>query len=411
VAERKGKLGRLRSAVFGVEPRGSMDTASDDASRRRSSTGSRIGAMMAGVGAGPESSGLVQRHRGSSYQGNSGGAASSEKLVPENFSPKVEKGGEGVLEPLLRVEERMRRCLGRRLCNVAYLVLALVVAYILFAIAFDITHWEDPCDVARRSLGLVQNLGDRGQAPYKNPGWKPEIPKIIHQQWKSTEITNERYSKWHDRWKNLFPEPEYQHILWTDETQRELIEKHFPWFLKYYDGYKFNIQRADSVRYFILYFYGGLYADLDYEPLSNFWIHLPQDRVSLIESPYQYNEYVQNSLMSSPKADLFWNHSFKILMEQFGKPVLTATGPVFLDITIKTNAEPFYALPCENFHRIPLGEQDQSPFLTLLHREVLGRIFPMKQCGSYKDLTCQLGRHHNTASYLKDTGLFNLLWT
>merc|ERR1712051_954255 len=95
-------------------------------------------------------------------------------------------------------------------------------------------------------------------------------------------------------------------MLWTDENGRELIESDYPWFLEIYDGYQFGIQRADAVRYFILHKYGGLYADLDYEPLVNFWDHLPQDRVALIESPYQYNEMVQNSVMSSPKEDPFW---------------------------------------------------------------------------------------------------------
>lgn len=51
--------------------------------------------------------------------------------------------------------------------------------------------------------------------------------------------------------------------LWTDADAREFIEKEYPWFLETFDGYPFNIQRADSIRYFVLYHFGGIYIDLD----------------------------------------------------------------------------------------------------------------------------------------------------
>ena len=131
-----------------------------------------------------------------------------------------------------------------------------------------------------------------------------------------------------------FPSPEWVHMLWTDVKMRALIAEDYPWFLQAYDAYphgrptpqvtcyiaslrqfsnsntscsgsfmplcadyvprkrivavrrcmaafmpparRHSIQRADASRYFILHKYGGLYADLDYEPLMNFWDHLPQ---------------------------------------------------------------------------------------------------------------------------------------
>jgi mannosyltransferase OCH1-like enzyme len=44
---------------------------------------------------------------------------------------------------------------------------------------------------------------------------------------------------------------------------RDFIAKEYPWFLSTYDGYAFPIQRVDTVRYFILRHYGGIYLDLD----------------------------------------------------------------------------------------------------------------------------------------------------
>eukprot|EP00516_Mucochytrium_quahogii_P012149 CAMPEP_0203805676 /NCGR_PEP_ID=MMETSP0100_2-20121128/14375_1 /ASSEMBLY_ACC=CAM_ASM_000210 /TAXON_ID=96639 /ORGANISM=" , Strain NY0313808BC1" /LENGTH=371 /DNA_ID=CAMNT_0050714237 /DNA_START=398 /DNA_END=1510 /DNA_ORIENTATION=+ len=364
--------------------------------RRRSSTTSRLAALVAGQGGS-----VIRRHRNSSFQ--PGDEAS---LIPDNFSPSQRR--------LVKQQQKTWTCCGSaKLCKLLIFLAMAGIVYIVFTIFYTAMNTRDPCVVADENLAFVNSRSPNERNPKTLPkGWKAEVPKIIHQQWKKKDLPKgSKYNKWHDQWRKLFPEPEYQHILWTDESALKLIEEHYDWFLELYTTYKHGIQRADAARYFIMYHYGGLYADLDYEPLQNFWPHLAKDRVSLIESPYQYNEKVQNSLMSSPKNDPFWKLSFTMLVEAFSKPVLSATGPVFLDNVIKRNDHPIHALPCENFQRIPLGEHDKSPYLTLLHREVLGRIYPMKQCGDYTNLqNCQLGRHHNTASYLKDTGLLELLW-
>jgi len=51
--------------------------------------------------------------------------------------------------------------------------------------------------------------------------------------------------------------------LWTASTSREFIQRYYPWFLSTYDNYKLPIQRVDSVRYFLMLHYGGIYIDLD----------------------------------------------------------------------------------------------------------------------------------------------------
>jgi len=39
--------------------------------------------------------------------------------------------------------------------------------------------------------------------------------------------------------------------------------KEYPWFLETFDSYPYNIERADVIRYFALYHFGGIYLDLD----------------------------------------------------------------------------------------------------------------------------------------------------
>lgn len=54
-----------------------------------------------------------------------------------------------------------------------------------------------------------------------------------------------------------------EHFYWTDENGRQLLEKHYPWFLKTWNSYKTNVQKADALRYFILHQYGGIFLDMD----------------------------------------------------------------------------------------------------------------------------------------------------
>jgi mannosyltransferase OCH1-like enzyme len=68
---------------------------------------------------------------------------------------------------------------------------------------------------------------------------------------------------WRDKHKH------WEYRFWTDETNREFIKLHFPFFLPVYDGYPTAIQRVDAVRYFVLLQYGGFYIDMDFECLSS----------------------------------------------------------------------------------------------------------------------------------------------
>lgn len=86
------------------------------------------------------------------------------------------------------------------------------------------------------------------------------IPKIIHQ----TYINESIPTQWLAAQQSCIDiHPDYEYMLWTDEKSLEFITKEYPWFLNTFVGYKHPIQRADSIRYFVLAYYGGVYIDLD----------------------------------------------------------------------------------------------------------------------------------------------------
>ena len=86
-----------------------------------------------------------------------------------------------------------------------------------------------------------------------------KIPKVIHQTWKSKNLSDYPVKNSYDDWKSAG----YEVILWTDSMVEELVRDHYPNLYPTFKGYALNIQRADIARYVILYHSGGIYADLD----------------------------------------------------------------------------------------------------------------------------------------------------
>lgn len=267
---------------------------------------------------------------------------------------------------------------------------------------------RDPCRVAEEErIYLMEEELSEGV-------FTSSLPKIVHQQWRTNVIPEGNFVKWRGEFKRLFPEPEYQHRLWTDKDMHELIATKYTWFLPHYEGYAHNIQRADSSRYFILNELGGIYADLDYKPLTNFWDSLPKNRPGFIESPYKYNEAVQNSLMSSPPGHPFWNITFQVLMERSkSSNILASTGPSLLDEATRRAKVAglgdgvVYELPCENFHRVPTGEAGkESPWIVTFFRQFMSLTVFVKPCGDVKNDRCQFGIHHNSASWVQKSSFW-----
>lgn len=167
------------------------------------------------------------------------------------------------------------------------------------------------------------------------------FPRIIHQTYKTSNLP--------DVWKNtpktwIDHHQGYTYMFWTDDDNRNLIQNHFPWFLKKYDEYEYGIQRADAIRYFILYQYGGIYADLDIEAqrsidpiLQLYEKNFPDSEVLLVTNPNNHfgNQIVTNSIMIAKPNSPFFTELFKNLLNFEFSPyhvgkhlkVMASTGP------------------------------------------------------------------------------------
>ncbi|KAL4806182.1 nucleotide-diphospho-sugar transferase, partial [Aspergillus unguis] len=95
---------------------------------------------------------------------------------------------------------------------------------------------------------------------------RTSIPKLIHQTWfPAGSNMSDSAKQWVQTVKDFHPGWEY--VLWDDESDEALVERYFPWFLETYKSLPKEINRADMVRNFYMYLFGGMYADVDTEAL------------------------------------------------------------------------------------------------------------------------------------------------
>ncbi len=172
------------------------------------------------------------------------------------------------------------------------------------------------------------------------------IPRIIHQTWKTNKLLP-HMKKSQDSF--IKSNPGWTIILWTDSMNRNLIETHFSWFLKYYDNYEYNIQRADVIRYFILWLYGGVYADTDLlcqRPLEKLLKEMKDASQDLAMIKSSHLDCYSNWFMISSKGNLFWPKVWDQLVRAYGYKhcaycvtkhlkIMATTGPMFIDHCVK----------------------------------------------------------------------------
>lgn len=166
------------------------------------------------------------------------------------------------------------------------------------------------------------------------------IPRIVFQFWNDLSTIPEYYSIFLQHHQQLLPE--FQFILWDDGDARRFLQDHYSWFLPVFDGYDKPIKRYDSIRYFFLYHYGGIYMDIDsiimkrFDPILTF---LDNDNTTALFG-YQRRDTtswdaVGNSfMMTCPRHPVFL-HIIGELTRFRIFPVLAATGPLFLTHTLR----------------------------------------------------------------------------
>lgn len=169
------------------------------------------------------------------------------------------------------------------------------------------------------------------------------IPKIIHQIWDKGEKEAPAFLlELSQTWKEHHPD--WQYILWDTPQMETFINQHTA-YRDLYKRYPLNIQRWDMIRYLILYTYGGVYVDFDYECIDSMEKLLENQSCCLALDPEEHarifkkEQIITNAFMATEAKHPFFKMLLDYLLQdnlsqydssnQFNY-VLETTGPYLL---------------------------------------------------------------------------------
>jgi len=171
----------------------------------------------------------------------------------------------------------------------------------------------------------------------------PGTPKILHQIWFDfTQNSNNdganvppKLRPMQQSWVDHHPT--WKYVLWSRNKADEFLARHFAWFLPTWQSYKSDIYRVDALRYFILYWFGGAYIDIDAEchraldelcshpvvligtPNSKVWL---SNYFMMAHRRHSFFQYCIDHLTDTAESGIHWANSFVSTM--------TMAGPAYL---------------------------------------------------------------------------------
>jgi len=136
------------------------------------------------------------------------------------------------------------------------------------------------------------------------------MSKIIHQFW-NTGIAPLKYSQYTSEWKEMYPEWEYK--LWSYETASYLLSNSsIDQRLLQYD-----IQRWDLLKLLICLEFGGIYTDLDVQPIQIIDIDRDVNYFAYESIDTTTNLYLHHNFFYSPKQSRFLQFVIKHIHKYF----------------------------------------------------------------------------------------------
>jgi len=155
------------------------------------------------------------------------------------------------------------------------------------------------------ALQRAKDHGSRSGQVLSGQVSKGQVPRIIHQTWKTSEVP-ESWASSQLSWTKLHPD--WTYILWTDADIDYYMKTMWPDDYAFFKSLPWTIQRIDVWRYYVLRDFGGIYCDLDIEPIKNIEAFITNDHIQLVPSANTSGVFT-NALMvsrSSNVAKAFW---------------------------------------------------------------------------------------------------------
>jgi hypothetical protein len=125
---------------------------------------------------------------------------------------------------------------------------------------FPVEWCDEPISTVRPHDWDAPTTGRKFICPSYRAQECGSIPKVFHRIWLGTQPIPDDFRRYGELWLSLNPEWKMQ--TWTDENLLEIRNRS-----EFNNCEKFA-QKADVLRYELLWRFGGVYIDMDFEPLK-----------------------------------------------------------------------------------------------------------------------------------------------
>ncbi|DAZ94760.1 TPA: hypothetical protein N0F65_011576 [Lagenidium giganteum] len=168
-----------------------------------------------------------------------------------------------------------------------------------------------------------------------NLAYNNTIPRILHQSWKTADKIPARFESWMRTWRTH--NPNWTYVFWDDADNLAIFERIFPQYADVARGVN-KIALSDMARYALLYEFGGLYADADFECTKPFAALAKTNELFLSSEPLAHTVLLENStslalcnaLMASRPRHPFWLRVLDSIAAKFRDPETNLNDPVAL---------------------------------------------------------------------------------
>lgn len=159
------------------------------------------------------------------------------------------------------------------------------------------------------------------------------IPRTIHQIWIGESSPPAAFEAWSERWQEL--NPDWSYVRWSDCPINFAVRDLFDRAEEIVDPAGVGQFRADVLRYEILHRFGGVYVDLDFEPVRP--LSAIDELVGAAEAWAAWEEtgrWVGNAILGAEAG----SPAMRVLLERLprscalnvGRRATVVSGPQFL---------------------------------------------------------------------------------